>query len=52
MSRYRIQWKRPTQVCRNPQFVVNGFNRCDMDQGACGNCVSDFCLNNYKIIKI
>jgi hypothetical protein len=38
MSRYRIQWKRPNQVCRNPQFVVNGFNRCDMDQGAVGNC--------------
>ena len=23
---------------RNPQFVVGGYQRCDMDQGYVGNC--------------
>ncbi|CAF0859466.1 unnamed protein product [Brachionus calyciflorus] len=33
-----IVWKRPNQVKRNAQFVVDGFDRCDMDQGSIGNC--------------
>ncbi len=33
-----IIWKRPYEVSRNPQFVVDGFDRCDMDQGYVGNC--------------
>ena len=33
-----IVWRRPHQVIKNPQFVVDGFNRCDMDQGYVGNC--------------
>lgn len=33
-----IQWLRPKEACENPQFVVNEFNRCDMDQGYVGNC--------------
>jgi len=33
-----IRWKRPKEVRRNAKFVVNGFDRCDMDQGAIGNC--------------
>lgn len=33
-----IQWLRPREACENPKFVVDGFGRCDMDQGYIGNC--------------
>ncbi|CAF0941871.1 unnamed protein product [Brachionus calyciflorus] len=33
-----IQWMRPREASENPQFVVDGFGRCDMDQGNLGNC--------------
>ncbi|KAI0242490.1 Calpain-A [Lamellibrachia satsuma] len=33
-----VRWKRPKEICENPQFIVNGVGRFDMDQGALGNC--------------
>jgi hypothetical protein len=33
-----IIWARPKEMKSNPVFVVDGFNRCDMDQGQLGNC--------------
>lgn len=33
-----IQWLRPKEACEDPKFVVDGFGRCDMDQGYIGNC--------------
>lgn len=32
-----IVWRRPREVRRNARFVVDGFGRCDMDQGSIGN---------------
>jgi calpain len=33
-----VVWRRPKQVRPNAEFVVDGFSRCDMDQGYVGNC--------------
>jgi hypothetical protein len=33
-----IRWLRPKEARQNAQFVVDGFDRCDMDQGYIGNC--------------
>jgi hypothetical protein len=35
-----ICWMRPDEARSNPQFVVDGFGRCDLDQGYLGNCWS------------
>ncbi|CAF3407564.1 unnamed protein product [Rotaria socialis] len=33
-----VQWHRPTTVFRKAQFVIDGFQRGDLDQGEIGNC--------------
>ncbi|CAF1481925.1 unnamed protein product, partial [Adineta steineri] len=33
-----VIWKRPYEICENPQFIVNGANKHDPDQGRLGNC--------------
>ncbi|CAF3599350.1 unnamed protein product [Rotaria sp. Silwood1] len=33
-----VQWYRPPIVYRKPQFVIDGFQRGDLDQGEIGNC--------------
>ncbi|CAF0795249.1 unnamed protein product [Adineta ricciae] len=33
-----VVWKRPYEICSNPQFIVNEANRFDLDQGELGNC--------------
>ncbi|NXC22663.1 CAN1 protein, partial [Corythaeola cristata] len=33
-----VQWKRPTELCRHPQFIVDGATRTDICQGALGDC--------------
>jgi hypothetical protein len=33
-----VTWKRPFQICSNPQFIVNEASRFDLDQGYLGNC--------------
>uniref|UniRef100_A0A8D0GND2 Calpain 8 n=1 Tax=Sphenodon punctatus TaxID=8508 RepID=A0A8D0GND2_SPHPU len=33
-----IVWKRPTELCPNPQFIVGGATRTDIRQGALGDC--------------
>ncbi|XP_030051828.1 calpain-8 [Microcaecilia unicolor] len=33
-----IVWKRPTDLCANPQFIVGGATRTDIRQGELGDC--------------
>ncbi|XP_006133486.2 calpain-8 [Pelodiscus sinensis] len=33
-----IVWKRPTEFCANPQFIVGGATRTDIRQGDLGDC--------------
>ncbi|KAM5164429.1 calpain-8-like [Mantella aurantiaca] len=33
-----IVWKRPTEICDDPQFIVDGATRADICQGALGDC--------------
>ncbi|XP_067353133.1 calpain-2 catalytic subunit-like isoform X1 [Channa argus] len=33
-----VVWKRPTELCTDPQFIVNGATRTDVCQGALGDC--------------
>ncbi|KAG7316340.1 hypothetical protein KOW79_019881 [Hemibagrus wyckioides] len=33
-----LVWKRPSEICDNPQFIVGGANRMDICQGDLGDC--------------
>uniref|UniRef100_A0AAY5L3E5 Calpain 9 n=1 Tax=Esox lucius TaxID=8010 RepID=A0AAY5L3E5_ESOLU len=33
-----FEWKRPGELCKDPQFIVDGADRTDICQGALGDC--------------
>ncbi|KAM4662812.1 calpain-3 isoform 2-T2 [Discoglossus pictus] len=34
----KFEWKRPKEICENPQFIIGGANRTDICQGDLGDC--------------
>ncbi|XP_059897735.1 calpain-3b isoform X1 [Gadus macrocephalus] len=37
-SPMKFEWKRPTEICGNPHFIIDGANRSDICQGELGDC--------------
>ncbi|XP_036420969.1 calpain-1 catalytic subunit-like [Colossoma macropomum] len=33
-----VQWKRPSELCSDPKFIISGATRTDICQGALGDC--------------
>lgn len=34
----KFEWKRPSEICDDPQFIIDGANRTDICQGELGDC--------------
>ncbi|KAK7907665.1 hypothetical protein WMY93_016277 [Mugilogobius chulae] len=34
----KFEWKRPSEICDDPQFIIEGANRTDICQGELGDC--------------
>eukprot|EP00794_Sanderia_malayensis_P011154 gene11154-12326_t len=35
---FQVEWKRPTEICENPKFMIDGASSADVTQGRVGNC--------------
>ena len=44
----QIKWMRPKEIIKNPKFVVDGFDKIDVNQGSTGNCWYNLNLNKLK----
>ncbi|XP_055353273.1 calpain-9-like [Paramacrobiotus metropolitanus] len=52
-----FEWKRPTELAKNPQLIVDGAKRFDIVQGELGNCwllaaVADLTLNEKLLERV
>ncbi|XP_053315306.1 calpain-2 catalytic subunit [Spea bombifrons] len=52
-----VVWKRPTELCSNPQFISGGATRTDICQGALGDCwllaaIASLTLNEQVLSRV
>ncbi|XP_068088944.1 calpain-2 catalytic subunit-like [Hyperolius riggenbachi] len=52
-----VVWKRPTELCSNPQFISGGATRTDIKQGALGDCwllaaIASLTLNDQILYRV
>uniref|UniRef100_A0A2K5PXM8 Calpain-2 catalytic subunit n=1 Tax=Cebus imitator TaxID=2715852 RepID=A0A2K5PXM8_CEBIM len=52
-----IEWKRPTEICDDPQFIIGGATRTDICQGALGDCwllaaIASLTLNEEILARV